>query len=247
MIKLTLPEKPLELAENEVALTAEFKADNNRHVWKKDYITNALLQMSNNKCAYSEVKLNVNSTYLEVEHFKPKSLYPDDVVKWGNLLPSCKLCNDSKGDWDVVSDPIVNPLVDDPNEHLYIKGCRFYKKDQIGDNTIKAVSLNDNSQFVIPRFQVASDICDRLESSFDDLKTADSERKIRNQVRRITQILKMCLPTEAYSAAVSTYLLYDSPVFRELKAYLLSSKLWTDELDEISKILSSIALPVERI
>jgi 5-methylcytosine-specific restriction endonuclease McrA len=60
--------------------------------------------MSNYKCTFSEQPLE----YMEVYHFKPKTYYPDLVVRWGNLLPVCKKCNVAKGKSNV---PMVNPLI----------------------------------------------------------------------------------------------------------------------------------------
>ena len=98
MIKLTLIDKPKELtAEKEAELVAKFK-ETEAPVWQKKWIKDALLKMTNNKCAYSEQRLNECSAYMEVEHFKCKSKYRDEVVRWGNLLPSCKVCNDKKGE-----------------------------------------------------------------------------------------------------------------------------------------------------
>lgn len=119
MIKLELPEKPAELTpEKERELVEKFKADGSA-VWKKSYITKPLLAMTNNKCAYSEQALNQESAYMEVDHFKHKNLYQDEVVRWGNLLPSCKKCNDTKSDWDVMAHPIVNPLAECGPKHIY--------------------------------------------------------------------------------------------------------------------------------
>ncbi|OQY54394.1 MAG: hypothetical protein DRR08_10845 [Candidatus Parabeggiatoa sp. nov. 2] len=73
---------------------------NGTSVWKKPYIIRALLKMSSDKCCYCECNVTEESNYLEVEHFQPKSLYPDKVVVWDNLLPSCKRCNGTKRDHD---------------------------------------------------------------------------------------------------------------------------------------------------
>ena len=115
MIKLTLIQKPIELTDEvERQLVSEFKT-NGTSVWKKPYIENALLQMTHGKCAYSEQFVNQKSSYMEIDHFKYKDKYKDEVVRWGNLLPSCKKCNTTKHNHDVVLEPIVNPLVDEPN------------------------------------------------------------------------------------------------------------------------------------
>lgn len=172
MIKLTLPKKPEELTEvEEKRLTDEFKKDTSKSVWKQDYIEKSLLEMTNGKCAYSEQKLNSRSSYMEIEHFRHKNLYKDDVVKWGNLLPACKKCNTAKGEWDVEEKPIVNPLVDTPKNHLFVRGFRFYKRDDKGENTIKAVALNDRKHFVNPRGEMAIRIVDEIEETYKHLKT----------------------------------------------------------------------------
>lgn len=116
MIKLELPEKPIQLTDEiEKELTEQFKK-NGTAVWNKAYIKEPLLTMSNNKCAYSEQKLGERSAYMWIDHFKHKDKYKDAVVEWGNLLPSCQKCNTTKNDWDVLIDPIVNPLTDNPGD-----------------------------------------------------------------------------------------------------------------------------------
>ena len=77
--------------------------------------------MSNQKCAYCEGRLDLKSDYMEVEHFRDKKDYPNDVLIWENLLPSCKHCNGNKSSHDVVSEPIINPFVDVPREHIFLK------------------------------------------------------------------------------------------------------------------------------
>jgi len=244
MIKLTLPDKPAALAANEESLTNEFKADHNKSVWRKDYIVNPLLEMTHNKCAYSEIKLQEESKYMEVEHFKHKDAYPDDVVKWGNLLPTCKTCNVTKGKWDVVENPIVNPIEDDPKDFLFVKCFRFYPKDNNkGRNTIDAVGLNDQDNFVIPRARIAFDYADRLEAEYLSLRDADTDRKRHIRINRIKSILKKCYPTEEYSAVISSFILYDWPKFHDMVDYLKDSDLWDNDFEEIITRITTISLP----
>ena len=83
MIKLERPPKPKELAERECDLLTEYK-NSKKDVWRKDYIKEPLLRMSHNKCAYCETGLKVYDSYMEIEHFHPKSLYEEKVIEWGN-------------------------------------------------------------------------------------------------------------------------------------------------------------------
>lgn len=45
------------------------------------------------RCCYCE-----NSEPDEIEHIKPKNLYPEDVFLWENYLYACGVCNRRKGD-----------------------------------------------------------------------------------------------------------------------------------------------------
>ena len=151
MIKLELPEKPIQLTDEiEKELTELFKK-NGTAVWNKAYIKEPLLTMSNNKCAYSEQKLGERSAYMWIDHFKHKDKYKDAVVEWGNLLPSCQKCNTTKNDWDVLIDPIVNPLTDNPGDYLYIKGFRFHAKNEKGKSKSFVLTAKHMSSSFIPK------------------------------------------------------------------------------------------------
>lgn len=84
-------------------------------VWNKAYIKNALLEMSDNKCCYCECKIGKGEREMHVEHFKPKSIYPDLVVEWNNLLPSCPHCNKQKSSHDTGNDSeqVIKELVEE--------------------------------------------------------------------------------------------------------------------------------------
>lgn len=114
MIKLERQPKPNYLSEAAVIeLTEKFKSDGSS-VWNHPQIKTPLLASSYEKCAFCECSLSDESKYMEVEHFKYKSLYKDLVVEWTNLLPTCKRCNIAKGIHDVTADLIVNPYEVDP-------------------------------------------------------------------------------------------------------------------------------------
>ncbi len=243
MIKLKLIGKPIELTkEKEEELIREYIISG-KPVWKQEYISEALLRMSNGKCAYSEQKLNTESAYMEIEHFRNKDKYPHLVVNWGNLLPSCKKCNATKGILDVLDEPIVNPLEDFPREHLYVKAFRFYGKDIKGQNTISAVALNDRAHFVSSRSLIGFKISDMLEGYYEALINTTGDRAKRNFVNRIKSVLKDCGPLNEYSAVISTYILYEFDTYKLLKDFMQMNKLWDCELEQIEKDLKSIALP----
>ncbi len=49
------------------------------------------------RSVYSESYLGEEGKYMEIDHFYPKSLFPQRVVEWGNLMASNKKCNTTKG------------------------------------------------------------------------------------------------------------------------------------------------------
>jgi uncharacterized protein (TIGR02646 family) len=85
-------------------------------------IKEALIAMFNGKCAYCESKVT-HIDYGHIEHYKPKSVFPDSTFDWPNMLLGCGVCNGRgcKGDkFPGASDggPLLNPCEDDPDEHF---------------------------------------------------------------------------------------------------------------------------------
>ena len=238
MIKISLIEKPAELtAEKEAELVNIYK-ETGKSVWREPYIVDALLNMTNNKCAYSELKLNERSSYMEIDHFRCKKYYPDDVAKWGNLLPSCKKCNVTKGELDVEKIPIVNPLCDNPKDYLYIKWLRYYaiNHNLKGENTITKLGLNDESHFINPKWNLIEDIEDKLKLILQKPKSDLSMRILK-------KVLKKCCPEYVFSATLSTYILYESKTYPQIEKYLKTNSLWDEELESLKTILIEIAMP----
>lgn len=75
-----------------------------------------LVAMFQGKCAYCESHIAV-VTYGEIEHFRPKSKYPELTFAWNNLLLACDRCNDAghKGNRFPL-DGEGNPLLLDPTD-----------------------------------------------------------------------------------------------------------------------------------
>lgn len=244
MIKLTLIDRPVELTDEVCQqLTDKYKADKSR-VWDKEYIKDALLKMTNNKCAYSEAPLNKHGTYMEVEHFRCKEKYPNQVVEWGNLLPACKTCNTTKGEWDVEKDgDIVNPLVDNPQDYLFVNAFRYYAKNnnKKGKDTITELNLNNTDQFTKPRFEIYSRIIDTLRDNVEKLCSDDTPRKQKNTLNRIKQCLNEAFPQYPYSAVLATSVL-ESEEYASMKKLVQEKDLWDNQFDELENTLKSIAL-----
>ena len=56
-----------------------------------------LFSMTQKRCAFCDSKIRISSPET-VEHFKPKSQYPELAYTWENLFPCCALCNTNKGE-----------------------------------------------------------------------------------------------------------------------------------------------------
>lgn len=236
MIKLQRGEKPVYLTnEKQKELTEAFKNDNKKQVWKHEEIGKSLLESSSYKCAYCECKLQTQDSYMQVEHFKDKDSYPDDVVNWDNLLPSCSRCNRKKWTLDVVAKPIINPYIDNPKSHLCQQAFRLYSKDIKGETTITELFLNDDDRVVYPRFLASNEIGKQLTELISD---TNELKKIRNGLNRL---LLACQANKAYSAFIA-YSLHSKNDYTILKQLLIDNNFWDEDLIELDQNSANIAL-----
>jgi uncharacterized protein (TIGR02646 family) len=83
-------------------------------------IKKALNEMFHNKCGFCEV----SREYPQIEHFKPKDVFPESCFEWNNLISACEVCNGAaykgtKFPLDEAGNALfINPCEDDPNEHI---------------------------------------------------------------------------------------------------------------------------------
>jgi hypothetical protein len=77
---------------------------------------------SSDKCAYCESKIT-HVYWGDVEHIKPKGLFPRNRLDVGNLCLACAKCNNLKLDYWSDELPLVNPFVDDPQDELVAFGA----------------------------------------------------------------------------------------------------------------------------
>lgn len=229
------------------SLTQEFK-DNGTAVWHHPEVKSACLKLSNGKCAFCEVKLEEASTYNEVEHFKDKKSFPDEVIRWENLLPSCRHCNGSKQRHNVVLSPIINPCNDLPSEHLYISGYRIKGKTNLGKVTIDVLNFNHREHKFIPRCKAG----DVIESSIDDaIEKLDwytenpSTRRKNILMNLVEAILDECQSKSPFSA-VSATTLHCSEDYAQLRDTLQRMELWTDYMQELHEKSLVNILPHKR-
>lgn len=245
MIRLNYSKAPSELTDEVVIkLTARYMQTKDP-VWNKDYIKNSLSDSSHHKCAYCETKLDEEAQYLEVEHFRCKRDFPELVVQWENLLPSCKRCNGRKRDYNVERDgEIINPYKIQPSDHVYLKDYRLKWKDDIGKKTITAVYLNDTDRLIIVRTKVGSAILNAVEKLRELAEEYIAGPKDFQRIVRITrgveELLLQAQPQSEFSAVAATVLLDDAD-YKWIVEWLKSEGLWTS-LDSLHNIAETIKL-----
>jgi uncharacterized protein (TIGR02646 family) len=248
MIKLDLLPKPEQLTDELVRTkTLEFKADTTKNVWNIPWLKNAIAGLAYGKCCYSEIRLGEESNYMEVEHFFPKKLYPDKVMQWGNLLPSCKKCNTTKGNHDTRNEPIVNPFIDNPKDYFYIDGGFYRVKDASlkGKRTLDKLGLNDISHFVKPR-RIVSEIITRDLSVYKVGTVLAKNDALSKCLTGLKGLMGKGNRKEKYAALYSTIILEDDN-FKAIETYLKENNLWDEELNSLKQELEFCALPTPKI
>ncbi len=157
MIKLKRSDKPPILVQKAQEWTKALLAAKNKPERQKAEakyrhaeIKEALLKMCHQKCAYCESKLR-HIDYGDIEHYRPKSKFPELTFKWSNLLLACGECNNHKGDQfpePKEGGPFINPCDDDPPAHFNFVYdpktgiASVYGTTQRGETTEKRLGLN---------------------------------------------------------------------------------------------------------
>jgi uncharacterized protein (TIGR02646 family) len=104
------------------------------------------------RCMYCE-----DSAGTDIEHFRPKSVYPALAFCWENYLLACSHCNSNYKRSSFPVDPQGEPLlidptspVDDPVKHLLltVADFKFQPLDAKGEATIEVFGLNARSPLV---------------------------------------------------------------------------------------------------
>jgi uncharacterized protein (TIGR02646 family) len=134
-----------------VAAAADPRSEAKR-LWKRQNnrtfreIRNVLKKMATGieRCMYCE-----DSQGIAIEHFWPKSIYPERAFDWLNYLIACSECNSNvKRDQfplDETGEPfLVNPVEEDPFDHLSLVTTTgdYQPLSRKGDWSIEVFELN---------------------------------------------------------------------------------------------------------
>lgn len=231
MIKLNRPTKPNILVQNEVSWLCNLKAaitaygsyssipkDEKAKLishYRHEDIKKDLFSSSSQKCAFCESKPS-ESGNIEVEHFKPKSQYPDFTFDWYNFLPCCRKCNGNKLDHDTVQQPIINPYEIDPEAVFEYSDIRIAPQkgdmESVAKRTIDVCGLN-GARLMRPRADILINLygfSDAIGDAVNDYQLADTNIKKSNRIRKINQALEhielLTLANEKYSGFCKDFL-----------------------------------------
>lgn len=171
-----------------------------RNRYKRKEIKEALIKETSGKCAYCESKL-LHISYGDIEHILPKSKYPELYVEWTNLTLSCELCNrNGKNDYYDKENPLLNPYIDNPYEHLLAYGpiMMNHNGSHKGDISIKILNLNRTS--LIEKRK------ERIENI--NLLVNKYHNETNPQIKKLlkSELLKECEPDKEFSFFIKSYL-----------------------------------------
>src|SRR5262245_54453907 len=144
-------------------------------VWRSDKsVKKAFDTWSNSKCAYCESGINASRSQ-QVEHFKPKALFPSLAYDWSNYFLACNGCNGAKLDkWPHLGD-YVRPDQGQP-EMLFVFDDR---------GGMRAQEASSDAQRTVDDFEL-----DR--SGLRDLRRV----AIQLQLKTLRHVIETPLPLE---------------------------------------------------
>lgn len=196
MKKLAKTTPPPSLVINAASWTQKYiESDGTTSPWSRTDIKAALVRETGGKCAYCE-GLFITVSFGDIEHIRPRKLFPEAVVKWENLTIACSRCNGNKGSKYDAALPFVDPFADDPADHLFFLGPFAFALTDRGNYTIQELGLNEAHR-IEARHRAIETIAGVVERH-QGATTSYMRKHYRSLIRRI-------LEEGEYSVAVATY------------------------------------------
>ncbi|MCI5209136.1 MAG: hypothetical protein D3910_10160, partial [Candidatus Electrothrix sp. ATG2] len=83
-----------------------------------------------------------------VDHYLPKSDYPDQVYEWANYVWSCKPCNGMKWTFHSIEHPLLNPCCKEDCDHLQFTEDtgQYALKDEVATDAYWQQRLSNTEQ-----------------------------------------------------------------------------------------------------
>lgn len=211
MIKIDKLPKPQILVDNAEEWTIEYcnclsagikPSETVAKRYNHPQIKSELIKETHGKCVYCESKIKHISSG-DIEHILPKNkeARPDLYVEWTNLTLSCEQCNRSgKGTYYDNTNPLINPYVENPEEHFQAIGPLIYHKlnnerAYITENVLKI----NRSELVTKRQERISSV-EKLLFSWENAQEGKIKDILEDQLRQ------EYLPDKEYSYIVKYFL-----------------------------------------
>lgn len=199
--------------EDTVNTTREWKKINSNQ--KKD-ILNSLNEIFNGFCGYCEGTVGTTS-YPNIDHFKPKSIFPKLMFEYNNMIFSCQMCNTLKKEkWDEL---FFNPTEEDPELHIKFEKEIAIPLDEKGNKMIDVLKLNRESVLKFRKniYDIVEKMVITAKEKIDTLELNDKE-KVRNCIERFDDAIYGYTIFSSYQMPYSTMTKQNfSKIIRELK------------------------------
>jgi hypothetical protein len=167
----------------------------------------SLFKKFNNQCAYCGVNLS-QPAVADIDHFYPKSKYPEFSQDISNLLIVCKRCNTTKRDsfpLDGGGNPLlVNPTTEKMSDHISIDDNGYLTgTTEKGKATISTLNLN-NEALVNQRILKSINM-----DFYDGSKRSGAEitNELKSNLQKISDL--------------NTLALLDTPILKSHMAHML--------------------------
>ena len=110
-----------------------------------------LIQDFHNICGYCGKRFDITLSDSQIEHFKPKSKYPEFKHDYQNLILSCSTCNNKKRD-DWPSNDVNNPITLDGLMGYVDPATPEYDKHLVRNNDGEIIGKTDVGNYMVKRF-----------------------------------------------------------------------------------------------
>lgn len=198
--------------------------------YRHNDIQNELFASSSKKCAFCECIPESGGGYVQVEHFHPKSIYPEECFSWINFLPCCGVCNTNKGTLDTKITQILNPYDENPKDSFYLSFLKILPKDNDvkAINTEKEIELN-SGRLINARMNLLAQLqilTEEIRDAIELVIEADTDRK---KVKRTNKLREKVESADVYTMPESQHSFFCSEVLK-IDAYYLQAKKILEEI-----------------
>lgn len=140
-----------------------------------------LQEMYKGCCAYCEGEY-IETSYPQIDHFKPKHLYPELTFDYNNMNLSCEKCNQRKS--DRFDENLIDPSKDEPDDHIKFEKWEAIGLDERGKISIDIYDLN-NEKKIYKRTKNYLELKARIDMIYYTLINAIEKNELKNSLKEL--------------------------------------------------------------